>query len=207
MKGAKGVIISITGGEDMRLMEVDEAANHIKELVDPDANIIWGSAFNNDLEGKIRVSVVATGIDADAVAVPAAPAKVFAFPGAAANDMPKPAAAAAPAPIKIPTAAPVQAAAPAPQPVAKAAEPVEVAAPVAIKAPARPVEGPAPTISFEDEGQAGDELLLDSGSMMEDTQAQPAASTGTRSWLGRRAGRGAAAGPGRALRWYPCSSG
>ena len=67
MKGAKGVIISITGGEDMRLMEVDEAANHIKELVDPDANIIWGSAFNNDLEGKIRVSVVATGIDADAV--------------------------------------------------------------------------------------------------------------------------------------------
>jgi cell division protein FtsZ len=48
MRGAKGVIISITGGEDMRLMEVDEAANHIKELVDPDANIIWGSAFNND---------------------------------------------------------------------------------------------------------------------------------------------------------------
>ena len=65
MKGAKGVIISITGGEDMRLMEVDEAASHIKELVDPDANIIWGSAFNNDLGGKIRVSVVATGIEAD----------------------------------------------------------------------------------------------------------------------------------------------
>ena len=64
MKGAKGVIVSITGGEDMRLMEVDEAANHIRELVDPDANIIWGSAFNNDLEGKIRVSVVATGIEA-----------------------------------------------------------------------------------------------------------------------------------------------
>ena len=79
MKGAKGVIISITGGEDMRLMEVDEAASHIKELVDPDANIIWGSAFNNDLGGKIRVSVVATGIEADAVAQPA-PAKVFSFP-------------------------------------------------------------------------------------------------------------------------------
>jgi cell division protein FtsZ len=79
MKGAKGVIISITGGEDMRLMEVDEAASHIKELVDPDANIIWGSAFNNDLGGKIRVSVVATGIDADAGAQPA-PAKVFSFP-------------------------------------------------------------------------------------------------------------------------------
>ncbi|MEA3040572.1 MAG: cell division protein FtsZ [Sphingomonadales bacterium] len=82
MKGARGVIISITGGEDMRLMEVDEAASHIKELVDPDANIIWGSAFNNDLDGKIRVSVVATGIDAEAVTVPAAPAKVFAFPTA-----------------------------------------------------------------------------------------------------------------------------
>src|SRR5947207_4612918 len=79
MKGAKGVIISITGGEDMRLMEVDEAASHIKELVDPDANIIWGSAFNNDLGGKIRVSVVATGIEADAMAQPA-PGKVFSFP-------------------------------------------------------------------------------------------------------------------------------
>ncbi|HVF94850.1 MAG TPA: cell division protein FtsZ [Sphingomonas sp.] len=65
MQGAKGVIISITGGDDMRLLEVDEAANHIRDLVDPDANIIWGSAFNPELEGKIRVSVVATGIDAD----------------------------------------------------------------------------------------------------------------------------------------------
>jgi len=73
------VIISITGGEDMRLMEVDEAASHIKELVDPDANIIWGSAFNNDLGGKIRVSVVATGIDAEVGAQPQ-PGKVFAFP-------------------------------------------------------------------------------------------------------------------------------
>jgi cell division protein FtsZ len=79
MKGAKGVIISITGGEDMRLMEVDEAASHIKELVDPDANIIWGSAFNNDLGGKIRVSVVATGIEAE-IGVQPQPAKVFSFP-------------------------------------------------------------------------------------------------------------------------------
>ena len=63
MRGAKGVIVSIVGGDDMRLMEVDEAANHIRELVDPDANIIWGSAFNDNLNGKIRVSVVATGID------------------------------------------------------------------------------------------------------------------------------------------------
>jgi cell division protein FtsZ len=63
MQGAKGVIISIIGGEDMKLREVDEAANHIRDLVDPNANIIWGSAFNPDLQGKIRVSVVATGIE------------------------------------------------------------------------------------------------------------------------------------------------
>ena len=81
MQGAKGVIVSITGGEDMRLMEVDEAANHIRELVDPDANIIWGSAFNENLNGKIRVSVVATGIDNDgSVASPSAHAtRPFAF--------------------------------------------------------------------------------------------------------------------------------
>ena len=66
MAGAKGVIISIIGGDDMRLLEVDEAANHIRDLVDPDANIIWGSAFNPDLQGKVRVSVVATGIDQEA---------------------------------------------------------------------------------------------------------------------------------------------
>lgn len=81
MRGAKGVIISITGGEDMRLMEVDEAANHIRELVDPDANIIWGSAFNDQLQGKIRVSVVATGIDADGEAVEGNQAsRAFTFP-------------------------------------------------------------------------------------------------------------------------------
>jgi cell division protein FtsZ len=85
MNGAKGVIVSITGGEDMRLLEVDEAANHIRELVDPDANIIWGSAFNPELEGKIRVSVVATGIEAEnqpAAVAPSASAeqpRVFTF--------------------------------------------------------------------------------------------------------------------------------
>ena len=73
MTGAKGVIISILGGEDMKLLEVDEAANHIRELVDEDANIIWGSAFNPDLEGKIRVSVVATGIETDGSARAPAP--------------------------------------------------------------------------------------------------------------------------------------
>lgn len=63
MKGAKGVLINITGGPDMTLFEVDEAANRIREEVDPDANIIFGSTFSDDLVGKIRVSVVATGID------------------------------------------------------------------------------------------------------------------------------------------------
>jgi cell division protein FtsZ len=72
IKGAKGLIVSIIGGEDMRLMEVDEAASHIKEMVDPDADIIWGSAFNPALEGRMRVSVIATGIgDAGAVAIEA----------------------------------------------------------------------------------------------------------------------------------------
>ncbi|HYI63864.1 MAG TPA: cell division protein FtsZ [Allosphingosinicella sp.] len=66
LKGARGLIISISGGDDMLLMEVDEAAGHIKALVDPDADIIWGSASDPALDGRIRVSVVATGIDARA---------------------------------------------------------------------------------------------------------------------------------------------
>ncbi len=66
MRGAKGVIINITGGDDLGLMEVDEAANYIREMVDPDANIIVGSAFNPNMDGMMRVSVVATGIDAKA---------------------------------------------------------------------------------------------------------------------------------------------
>lgn len=63
MKGARGVLINITGGSDMTLYQVDAAANRIKEEVDPNANIIFGSAFNPNLTGRIRVSVVATGID------------------------------------------------------------------------------------------------------------------------------------------------
>lgn len=63
MNGARGVLINITGGSDMTLFEVDEAANRIREEVDPTANIIFGSTFNEELKGKIRVSVVATGID------------------------------------------------------------------------------------------------------------------------------------------------
>ena len=62
MKGARGVLINITGGMDMTLFEVDEAANRIREEVDIDANIIFGSTFDERMEGRIRVSVVATGI-------------------------------------------------------------------------------------------------------------------------------------------------
>ncbi len=68
LKGARGVLINITGGMDMTLYEVDEAANEIRNEVDPDANIIVGSTFDETLEGSIRVSVVATGIEAEAEA-------------------------------------------------------------------------------------------------------------------------------------------
>lgn len=64
MRGAKGVLINITGGMDMTLFEVDEAANRIREEVDAEANIIFGSTFDDRMNGTMRVSVVATGIDA-----------------------------------------------------------------------------------------------------------------------------------------------
>jgi cell division protein FtsZ len=169
MKGARGVIISITGGEDMRLMEVDEAASHIKELVDPDANIIWGSAFNNDLDGKIRVSVVATGIDAvEGVAAPAQPAKVFTFPTARA-EAPQP----APEPLTLT----------APEPVAE-----ELEAPAAELAETEEAVLETDELALEASDEAGeDELLLGDLEMVgedepaaEEQQAMPA---GRRSWL------------------------
>jgi len=73
MKGAKGLLISITGGRDLTLFEVDEAATRIREEVDQDANIILGATFDEELEGVIRVSVVATGIDKTAEQIAAAP--------------------------------------------------------------------------------------------------------------------------------------
>jgi cell division protein FtsZ len=65
LRGARAALINITGGMDMTLYEVDEAANRIREEIDGDANIIFGSTFNESMQGTIRVSVVATGIDAD----------------------------------------------------------------------------------------------------------------------------------------------
>lgn len=72
IRGAKGVLINITGGYDMTLFELDEAANEIRREADPEANIIIGSAFDTELEGKIRVSVVAAGLDEAARRLPAA---------------------------------------------------------------------------------------------------------------------------------------
>jgi len=63
LKGARAVLVNITGGQDMSLFEVDEAVNRIRDEVDPDANIIFGSTFSDTMEGKMRVSVVATGIE------------------------------------------------------------------------------------------------------------------------------------------------
>ncbi|KQW80863.1 cell division protein FtsZ [Brevundimonas sp. Root1279] len=73
LKGAKAVLVNITGGMDMTLLEVDEAANAIAGEVDADANIIFGAAFDPALDGKIRVSVVATGME-DLSAIKAPPA-------------------------------------------------------------------------------------------------------------------------------------
>lgn len=80
MRGAKGVLISITGGYDMTLFEVDEAANRIREEVDGDANIIFGSTFDERLTGRMRVSVVATGIDSAAMSQAIAEARKNAQP-------------------------------------------------------------------------------------------------------------------------------
>ncbi|MEM5516646.1 cell division protein FtsZ [Henriciella sp. AS95] len=96
MKGAKGVLINITGGYDMTLFELDEAANEIRREVDPDANIILGSTFDPELEGRLRVSVVAAGIEvageaASPVAHAEAPAAVSveAAPDEAETEQPK----------------------------------------------------------------------------------------------------------------------
>ena len=119
MRGARGLLISITGGRDMTLFEVDEAATRIREEVDQDANIILGATFDEELEGIIRVSVVATGIDKAASEV-GAPATIH-------RQAPKPSQpsqAAEPrqttAPQQIKAAQPAQ---PAPAP-AEAADPV-----------------------------------------------------------------------------------
>ncbi|OCW58571.1 cell division protein FtsZ [Hoeflea olei] len=109
MKGAQGLLISITGGRDMTLFEVDEAATRIREEVDADANIILGATFDEALEGLIRVSVVATGIDRVEGAVEQRPTMTAPRPAVRPAAAPQPQAAR-------PAAAPVAQAAPAPAP-------------------------------------------------------------------------------------------
>jgi cell division protein FtsZ len=75
IKRASGLIVSITGGRDLTLFEVDEAATRIRDEADPDANIIVGATFDANLEGVVRVSVVATGIDNLEMTSPAHPAE------------------------------------------------------------------------------------------------------------------------------------
>jgi cell division protein FtsZ len=141
LRGAKGVLINITGGHDLTLFELDEAANRIREEVDADANIIVGSTLDVDMEGMMRVSVVATGIDAvEAATEVPRPRRGMAQPLA------QPAPVAAPAPAPQAQARPV-APAPAPAPVQ---EPAPAPAPVQQQAPQRPAaRAPEPTF-FED---------------------------------------------------------
>jgi cell division protein FtsZ len=124
MKGAKGVLINITGGTDMTLFEVDEAANRIRAEVDEEAFIIFGSAFDESLNGRIRVSVVATGINGEAIARPV-PTPIAAFERPARLHVVRP----EPKPVPVESKEPAIAKAepPAPAPVA----PAETVAPAA----------------------------------------------------------------------------
>ncbi len=147
MKGAKGVLINITGGPDMTLFEVDEAANRIRDEVDPNANIIFGSTFDESLVGRMRVSVVATGIDAAAMAQPKptvislAANRPAARPMVQAAPRTEGAAALKAEPMMVPAAQPIVAeAAPASAAVAQQAQPQTFIAP----RPAEPVQA-APT--------------------------------------------------------------
>src|SRR5258708_2865688 len=151
MKGAKGVLINITGGLDLTLFEVDEAANRIRDEVDPEAKIIFGSSLDESLNGRMRVSVVATGIDAEVMAEPkptvvslvparprpAAPMMTVARSGEATARKIEPTLSVSPAPVAM--AAPIAEVVPAPEPViAEVAPMLSVAAAPAAKAEPAP---------------------------------------------------------------------
>jgi cell division protein FtsZ len=135
MKGARGVLINITGSMDMTLFEVDEAANRIRAEVDPEANIIVGSTFNQDLEGRVRVSVVATGIDADVKEAPKPeqkPATIAVskpWREAPAPSLPYASPVTTPARVEAPAAAPQRDLSPAPLLAQRPAQPAPAAAP------------------------------------------------------------------------------
>jgi cell division protein FtsZ len=175
MKGAKGLLISITGGKDLTLYEVDEAATRIREEVDQDANIIVGATFDETLEGIIRVSVVATGIDKVAVAQPA-PAPETRTHGLIQRPRIDPARIAEPS-------APAPAAAiertPAPAPVPTMAEPaqkdVEHAAIAAVSAAILPPPGAGEDITIRPLARSKPSLLLDQGASPPQDAAMPPA--------------------------------
>ena len=126
LRGAKGVLINITGGDDLTLFELDEAANRIREEVDPEANIIVGSTMDANLGGMMRVSVVATGIDAlDVNTDMPVPRRSMSRPLASETVEQAAPVEQAPAPVAAPiaAAAPVAAAVAAPEPVAQQEEP------------------------------------------------------------------------------------
>jgi cell division protein FtsZ len=156
MKGARGLLISITGGRDLTLYELDEAATRIREEVDPEANIILGATFDESLEGTIRVSVVATGIDKlEEHAAPIITATEQRIAEVAerlraearlraTNMAPAPAPTPAPTPAASRTAVPVQ-------PIARAPEPPKEAADIAAAA----VE-----MGFEDEEEESAPVVM-----------------------------------------------
>jgi cell division protein FtsZ len=209
MKGARGVLINITGGPDMTLFEVDEAANRIREEVDPDANIIFGSTFDEGMTGRMRVSVVATGIDAARVeqdnnkstvislmrgksggraAVPA-PAAQAAAPRMEAQQQAAPEAAATAERMPAPPAAP-----PATQPVASAPAAAVAPAPAAQAAfiPPRAVEPGLPPVT-RTTAPAGVDALAAAG--MANSAAAKAAPSSRPSLFERVTGIGRSAKP------------
>src|SRR5581483_10900601 len=142
MKGAKGLLISITGGKDLTLFEVDEAATRIREEVDPDANIILGATFDESLEGVIRCSVVATGIDSEA-REDTTPAEVrMAELNQRLRSVAAPAPAARPAPARPAAAAPA----------AAGPRPAPAPAPAVKPAPVATAPAPQPAVSAPDYG-------------------------------------------------------
>ena len=173
MKGAKGLLISITGGNDLTLFEVDEAASRIRNEVDDDANIILGATFDETLDGVVRVSVVATGIDSDVAPVAQRPQPTFGQIASAGLTARTPAAEVRAAPAPKPVPAPVEMR---PEPVIEPepAKPViaettrddvtirrvATAAPDVSLPPVADIEEPASVMTLQEEPEVSDEPFI-----------------------------------------------
>ena len=175
MKGARGVIVNIAGGYDMTLFEVDEACNRIRDEVDPNANIIFGSSFDEKMEGTMRVSVIATGIDAAQMAKTTRAPQSGAFSVERPSQMrssvnvtpvARPAAPAAVAPR-----APYYAAQPQPQVVADDYAALQPQQPAAVVTPV----APAPVPSYAQIAQASQSMYAASMAPRPAAPQQPAA--------------------------------